>query len=251
MRRGWFAFVLLVGCGDVNKAAPDAPAPDAYEPDAPMACTGGQMLCMGGCEDVMTSTAHCGSCDKQCGALERCAAGTCKPFDSCADYKAVNAMLANGIYQSTAKVDSFYCDFTNGQQYDFTLHDFTMMPEADYALMRATDFANTTTAAAFIALYNQRGGMRPYKAWTSGNCCWSTTGGVRLAWNGSIMFSFQNGSSACGAYNPASVWQFGQGVSTAAPLPLPANFFTTNTITETAGCGDANNPGIWMRKKAI
>src|SRR5512143_1790942 len=111
--RSWVLALILCACGDVNKAPPDAPSTDAYQPDAPASCGGGEMLCAGACANVMTSDQHCGSCDTQCAPNQARSSGMCVAVGiDCARIKLLNPAAAEGVYTNPNNGVQFYCNMT-------------------------------------------------------------------------------------------------------------------------------------------
>lgn len=62
-------------------AIPDTPtpsdAPGAHDPGDDACCDAGLMECDGGCVDLDTDTAHCGTCGNRCAPSQECVSGHC------------------------------------------------------------------------------------------------------------------------------------------------------------------------------
>lgn len=93
---GWLALAAGPGCGepigwgdggeDGGGDADAADAPDGADgPDSEMECPEGWGVCEGSCVDLSGDSAHCGRCDRRCGADEHCEGGECAPgcVDEC------------------------------------------------------------------------------------------------------------------------------------------------------------------------
>lgn len=88
---------------DVDADSSDAQAPDADQQpaDAETICSeASETACGGDCVDLDVDDDHCGSCDNECGADERCEEGICEELSGC---------LVRGC------VGFNYCDPDDGQ----------------------------------------------------------------------------------------------------------------------------------------
>lgn len=248
MRTGVLAVALLVGCGQVDKGPFDAPSPDAYQPDAPATCSGGQMLCGTACEDVMSSAAHCGNCDTQCNALEGCVAGACViATRSCATIKALDPNAVSALYTNGQTGEFFYCDMTAKVQYSklsYFVKPGTLPTGAN--IMTPADF-DASGKAAFAALYNRQGGLVATNVSGIQNCCIMTGPNNALRIGAQQVLPGQGGATACLAAMMGTYQFTVNGVFVGAPLP--AGYFDLNPVTELAGgCSENVNP-VWIWTK--
>jgi hypothetical protein len=256
--RSWvLALLTLAACGDVNKAPPDAPPLDAYQPDSAFSCGAGEMVCGGVCADVMTSSEHCGGCDTQCSPIELCTAGACAQPTTCNQVRKLNPGVPNGTYPVGAP-GKFYCDFTNNMTYvTFGLgrHDMTY---TDFVLMASTDFNDPAIRAAFIGLYNAQGGIVNIDIGFNGdNCCFrpadavGAAGDLLLGGAGHFVYPAHTASAAfqCGGPYTDPVYRMYINSSLEySPVPLPANYFDTHVASVGTDCSGTMYPGVFMKR---
>ncbi|HEY5921754.1 MAG TPA: hypothetical protein VIV11_08790 [Kofleriaceae bacterium] len=256
MRSLWWLAFALIACGDVQKV-PDAAIPDAFEPDAPpnaLMCGTGEMACNGSCANVMTSDLYCGNCNTQCSPTQGCLNGTCVDKASrCTSIRLWDPAAPDGVYYNPNTGVNMYCDFTAGITYDdITMYRFDVTPATGYTIVRSTDFANASFAKAFIGLYNKQKGIRSFATYTSGNCCFSTTGGLDHHFAGAYIYPGIGTMVACGppeGYIGGRFYTLAKFNQANADETLPDNYFTVNPPTEVALCSEAQNPAWWMKRR--
>ena len=172
-----FAWALALSsaaaCGNVATQA-DAKNRDAPDPDA-LTCPGTQLACEGTCIDPMTTAAHCGSCDNACQtAGSVCMAGHCVDnITSCTQIHMVNPAATTGFYNLLDGTQIF-CDMVGLKGYagPLLMAQFDSNPTG-YTIISGTDLASSA-GSAFVALYNQHGGLKVAVPWTSTNCCFKS-----------------------------------------------------------------------------
>ena len=245
MRCLWWA-IALAACGDVQKV-PDAAVPDAYQPDSPqeVTCGPGEMACNGVCTNPMSDELYCGNCNTQCSPTQGCVNGTCVPANTtCVRVREIEPTAPDGAYRNPNTGAVFYCDYTNGKEYEFGIGQYNV-PYFGYTLMSVASF-DEATQVAFLAVYNLIGGFATIAPFTSGLCCITQSNNNELNFGGTYLSLALNGTNACNI-NYNGVYQLMRGQQTPYTPPLPADFFTTNPVTEAASCGDTNNIGLFMK----
>ena len=253
MRSLWLA-IALVACGDVQKV-PDAAIPDAYVPDTPemVTCGTGEMNCNGNCANVMSSELYCGNCNTQCSPTQGCLNGSCVPANTtCARVMELDPAATDGGYRNPNTGVSFYCNFTSRRQYEFGLGQHNA-GYAGFSPMTVASF-DDATKTAFIGLYNSVSGVQTIAAFTSNTCCITQPNTNELAFGAppNYLSLSLNGANQCNiTYNGTYQIMKGQSASGILPLPLPADFFAGNPITEHATCGDSINIGLFMKATAF
>lgn len=258
--RSWvLALMPLCACGDVNKAPPDAPSPDAYQPDAALSCGAGEMVCAGACANVMSSNEHCGACATQCSQIEFCSAGMCRQPATCNEVRKMDPAAPNATYPVGAP-GKFYCDFTNNMTYTVFAMGRNDMAYTDFTLLSSADFNNPTIRAAFIGLYNGQGGLVNIDIGFNGdNCCFRPADAVGAAGNlllgGAAHYVYPakvaTATTQCGGpYNDPLYRMFINSSGEYTPLPMPANFFDTHPASLGADCSGTMYPGVFMKRHA-
>jgi Stigma-specific protein, Stig1 len=248
------AALAAAACGKVGAGAADA-AIDAL-PDA-LSCSATQLACESGCADPMTDSKNCGACSNTCNSGETCAAGHCSDMvTTCAQIHSINGAAASGFY-TLLDGTQLYCDMTAVKGYtSLIMAQFDSNPTG-YTIVSASDLEDAGEGAAFIALYNQQGGLRLPTAFgvVNDNCCFKndTTTTNMLFLQATYAYPAVAGVKTCtpvGGYVTTNLYQLNLLPDTMpafATPPLPANFFTLHPATSGAGCSVANNPAIFWK----
>jgi hypothetical protein len=176
-----------------------------------------------------------------CGSTEACLGSACVDATaSCAVIQSIDSTKPSGLY--THDGTSFYCDMSTMPpvQYDQLAVGKYTGAYNGMTLLTGAMLADPKLQQAFIALYNVQSGPIALETWNVGNVCITTAagGGLRMAWGGSILFG--PGAPIMGSAAPLT--RSGQAV----PLPLPLDYFTTMPASDTPGCGDGENPALYL-----
>jgi hypothetical protein len=249
MRSLWWLAVALAACGDVEKV-PDAAVPDTYAPDTKneLTCTGGETACMGSCSNMMTDEQNCGACGTQCAPGHECVSGTCKPATECKHFKANDPTAMSGIYTHGYTGAKLYCDMTGNVEYSNLQMVLQGTVPTNFVQVRATDLPGTSAGAkAFIELYNAGNGVAVPAQFSIGVCCMKIAASVYLNMDGQYILT-----QPCTTPITVGPWRLTES-STPWPAPLPADFFTTNVVTEgaNAGCSESTSPMLIWQKKSF
>ena len=125
---------------------------------------------------------------------------------------------------------------------------------AGYSIVSNVDLANPGAAGAFIALYNQNGGLKVATAFVGSNCCFkndSTAVTNMLLLSGGVVFVGVAGAQMCnpaGGYLTTTTYQIDvTATNTFGVPPLAADFFTTHPATTAVNCGLGNNPALFWK----
>jgi hypothetical protein len=259
MRSLWAALALFA-CGDVPKV-PDAANLDAFQPDSPpmpLSCAAGEMVCNGSCANLMTSDLYCGNCNTQCSPTQGCLNGACVDKASrCTSIRIWNPSAGDGVYYNPNIGSHMYCDFTNGITYEgFGFGAFNTNYGSNWALMSSANLNDTNIRRAFVALYNQQGGLINLgPGFNSSNCCFKSSdagAGQMLYIANSYVFPAKSGSNMyqCGGPYNDPRYRFWEGLNDVySPLPMPDDYWTTHAASVAANCSDSTNPGIFMRRR--
>ncbi|CAN5555426.1 hypothetical protein BH11MYX1_BH11MYX1_04880 [soil metagenome] len=249
------AAALAAGCGNVVKSerAVDASLSDA------LACTAPENACGGACVNITSSSENCGACGQSCTAgRETCTAGHCvDQFTSCANIHTVFPSAPSGFY---TLIDStvLYCDVPSGIAYQSLVMGAYATTPIGYTMISATDLQDSGKQGAFVALYNQQGGLTVPTAFTSSVCCFkndATSASTMLFLRGSYLYPAAGGMSQCnqaGGYVVGTTYQldilpddFANHLF--ATAPLDAAFFTVNPATSGTSCGVGTNPSLFWK----
>lgn len=255
--RCWVLAFALLGCGDVS-LVPDAGPPDAYQPDSSAAmCADGETVCNGAtCADTMTDEFNCGGCNTQCAPTQSCEAGSCTPITSCKQVRDRDPQAVDGMYYTPSN-KFFYCDFTNGVDYQAVALGNHKTTYPDFELINAADLATPGVQQAFVAMFNAQGGLVNLEpGFTSNNCCFKvgdSGAGQVLTLGGSIVFPAQVGANAfvCGQFNEPRFRFYLSQISEYQVMPMAPGFFASRPPAVISGCADDNNPGLFVRKTPI
>jgi hypothetical protein len=252
----WSIAVGLFACGDVAVKV-DGGKSDAPDPDA-LSCPATQLACGSSCIDPMTTAEHCGTCENACQTTgSMCMAGHCVDnITSCAQIHMLNSAAASGFYTFIDGTQIF-CDMVAVKGYEGpVIMALFNAPPTDYSIITAPDLQNAGTVAAFIALYNNGGGMKVLANFNSGNCCFINDAATNtmLFLQGADVYPAAASAKQCSTgYVTTTTYQFAMLPDTATPVyanvPLAATFFTTNAPTATVGCGVNNNPAVMWKVK--
>lgn len=126
-----------------------------------------------------------------------------------------------------------------------------------YTMIGATDLQDAGKQGAFVALYNNQGGLMVQTSFTSTNCCFKSdaTTGADLFLKGADVYPSDAGMRACnatGGYLVGTIYQLellpddSANQFFAAP-PLDPTFFTTNPATAGTGCAFGGNPALFWK----
>lgn len=234
----------LVACGKVE-VTPDA-----------LTCPGDQIACdPDGCTDTLTDERHCGDCATACTIQQGCLAGTCvDATESCARIKALDPSATNGPYTHAATGKPFYCDMTRVIQYDELALGQYNSTYPGYQLVTSAELMDPVTQQAFTFLFNtQAGGIITLTpAWTDVNCCIasSAAGGEFLRFGPQHVFPAKYGVDqlACNQPLTDAKYSFQRAGVEYAPVPLPADYFTTNPVTTDATCSTNGNAAFFFKR---
>jgi hypothetical protein len=256
------AALVACACGEVVKV-PDAGTPDTYVPDSPsgLMCSAGEMACNGSCANVMTSELYCGNCTTQCTPTQGCASGACVPANTtCMRVREVDAAAPDALYINPNNGNHFYCDFTNNMTYEaFGFGQFNVS-YTGYVLMTSAHFNDVAVQKAFVALYNQQGGLINIGVgFTMNNCCFKAAdaaAGQMLLLAGHYMYPAKVGtdtSQCSGPYNDPRYRFYLAPINAFSPQPMPDDWFATHPATIAMMCADSTtggNPGVFMRRRS-
>lgn len=253
---GFVYLLLCVACGAVKGASTtDGGAPG--DGSAGVVCQSNQLVCGNTCVDPKSDNQHCGDCTTACSSATSCSLGHCiDTTASCQVIHLLDPSKPDGPYTHAADGTQFYCDMTDGAvQYDELGFGPYNATTPGFTITTVADLQNPVIQKAFVWLFNhQNGGGIALTAYTSNNCCWttSTAGGTRLKLGGSIVFSVVGGVEHCGmAFAVGDLVSFERADLTPreiAPKPLPADYFIQHPATEFVGCGDGNNPAYFFKR---
>lgn len=247
------AAALAAGCGNVVKSerAVDAALADA------LVCTAPTNACGGACADLMSSNDHCGDCDTKCAVGAPCMAGHCVDnVTTCTQLHMVNDQQPSGIY-TLIDGSQLYCDMTTMVGHASLVMAQWDAPPAGYTIVSAADLQDASKQAAFIALYNSKGGLTVPTTFISGNCCFKNdaTTTSMLDLQADYIYPSAAGASQCspsGGYAVGTIYQFE--ITTSTPVfvtSMASNFFATNPATASPmtpqQCSVDTNPAVFWK----
>ncbi|HEY5935254.1 MAG TPA: hypothetical protein VIU61_11480 [Kofleriaceae bacterium] len=234
----------FLACGKVE-VSPDATT-----------CPGDQIECdPDGCVDTLTDERHCGDCTTSCTNQQGCLAGDCvDATESCARIKALDPGATDGPYTHAGTGRPFYCDMARGIQYDQLALGQYNGTYPGYQLAGLTELSDPVIQKAFTFLFNTQGGgmITLTPEWTDVNCCIATTtaGGVFLKFGPNHVFPAKLGLEqlACNQSLTDAKYSFQRAGVEYAPVPLPADYFTTNPVSTDTTCSTAGNPAFFFKR---
>jgi hypothetical protein len=242
------AALAAAGCGKVA-AKPDGPPVDVLQDS--LTCTSPKLACGASCSDVMTDTMNCGACGTACQAAgELCSAGNCVDFlSSCATLK--QAQMPSALY-TLVDTSTVFCNMEDNMTYEAIMFGQYNVAVPGYDLISDTDLQNVTLQNAFVAIYNHQGGAKLLAPWTSTNCCFKFDASLNeIEFGTNYLSPFTTAGVAACSPSPTyadPVYRFGIGQSVVTPVPLAADFFTTNPVTVHDACGEGSNPAFFWKR---
>ena len=245
------AAALAAGCGKVVKSerAVDAPLQDA------LVCTAPANACGGACVDLTSSNAHCGDCETTCAVGAACMAGHCVDnIATCTQLHMVNDQQPSGLY-TLIDGTQLYCDMPALVGHSSLVMAQWDAPPTGYTIVSAADLQDASKQAAFIALYNNQGGLTVPTTFMSSACCFKNdaTTSSMLDLQADYILPSLGGAAQCGppgGYVAAKVYQLEITPTTMPTIVtiMASNFFATNGATASATqCSVNANPAVFWR----
>ena len=249
------SMLVVFACGKVSDSDPDGGGGRDGNVDG-ATCPGDEVVCdADGCVDVLTDERHCGDCTTSCTNQQGCLAGDCvDATESCARIKELDPNAIDGPYTHVATGKQFFCDMTRGVQYDQLSLGQYNVAYAGHKLAGLTEMSDPVIQKAFTFLFNHQGGgmITLTPAWTDVNCCIaaSAAGGVFLKFGPQYAFPAKFGVAAlaCNQSLTDAKYSFQRAGVEYAPVPLPADYFTTNPVTTDTTCSTNGNAAFFFKR---